>query len=197
MAFADAALRALDLRAGQRLIDVGCGSGGASLLVASRGVSVVAVGAASHMVARTHERAAQAGVEVDARVMDGTALDVADAAFDVALSVFGVVLFPDAIAGMTELRRVVRPGGRVAVVTWTGPQHDELATMLRQAVQSVWPEQPAAPLPAQLRYREEADFRALFAAAGLAEVDIVSGASPSRRGWRPSSAVWASAATRS
>ena len=71
--------------------------------------------------------------------------------------------------GLAEMRRVVRPGGRVSVVTWTQPQNYELAAELRAAIQSVWPEQPPAPLPAQLRYREESDFRALFKAAGLGE----------------------------
>ncbi len=171
-AFAETALGALTLRAGERLLDVGCGSGGAALLAASHGVSVMAVDAAPGMVARTHERASLAGVDVDARVMDGTALDVEDGAFDAALSVFGVVLFPDAVAGLREMRRVVRRGGRIAVVTWTAPERYELAAALREAVRRVWPEQPAAPVPAQLRYREAADFRALFAAAGLADVDI-------------------------
>ena len=55
------------------------------------------------------------------------------------------------------------------MVTWTQPQSYELAAELRLAIQSVWPEQPAAPLPAQLRYREESDFRALFGAAGLGD----------------------------
>jgi len=86
---------------------------------------------------------------------------------------FGVVLFPDAVTGLGEMRRVVRPGGRIAVVTWTAPQHYELAAALRAAVQSVWPDQPASPLPAQLRYREATDFVALFASAGCEEVDVV------------------------
>ena len=73
-----------------------------------------------------------------------------------ALSVLGVILFPDAERGLAEMRRVVRPGGRVSVVTWTQPQNYELAAELRAAVQAVWQEQPPAPLPAQLRYREEA-----------------------------------------
>ncbi len=104
--------------------------------------------------------------------MDGQALQFADATFDAALSVLGIILFPDAERGLAEMRRVVRPGGRVSVVTWTQPQNYELATELRAAIQSVWPEQPPAALPAQLRYREEADFRALFKTAGLAEPAI-------------------------
>ena len=173
MEFADAALTSLSLGAGQRMLDVGCGSGGVAIRTASQGVSVLAVDAAAGMVSRTRERAATAGVVVQACVMDGAALALPAASFDAALSVFGVVLFPDAVTGLSEMRRVVRPGGRIAVVTWTAPQHYELAAALRAAVQSVWPDQPASPLPAQLRYREATDFVALFASAGCEEVDVV------------------------
>jgi hypothetical protein len=81
--------------------------------------------------------------------------------------VLGIILFPDATRGLAQMRRVVRRGGRVSLVTWTEPQNWELATELRRAIEAVFPEQPTAPLPAQLRYREEGDFRALFADAGL------------------------------
>jgi ubiquinone/menaquinone biosynthesis C-methylase UbiE len=101
--------------------------------------------------------------------MDGQALQFNNATFDAALSVLGIILFPDAERGLAEMRRVVRPGGWVSVVTWTQPHNYELAAELRAAIQSIWPEQPAAPLPAQLRYREEGDFRALFVAAGFGE----------------------------
>jgi hypothetical protein len=70
------------------------------------------------------------------------------------------------------MRRVVRPGGRVSVVTWTQPQNYELAAELRAAAQRIWPDQPTPPLPAQLRYREEIDFRALFLGAGLSDPQI-------------------------
>jgi SAM-dependent methyltransferase len=138
-----------------------------------RGLRVTAVDASAGMVERVQARAAERGLSIDTRVMDGQALQLADASFDAALSVLGIILFPDAWRGLVEMRRVVRPGGRVSVATWTQPQSYELAAELRAAVQAVWPEQPPSPLPAQLRYREEADFRALFKAAGLDDPLIV------------------------
>jgi ubiquinone/menaquinone biosynthesis C-methylase UbiE len=165
--FARAAIAQLGLSAGLSVLDVGAGSGGAALAMAEQGLRVMAVDASARMVERVKTRTAELGLPVDARVMDGQALHLADASFDAALSVLGIILLPDAGRGLAEMRRVVRPGGRVSVVTWTQPQRYELAAELRTAVQAVWPEQPPAPLPAQLRYREEADFRALFKAAGL------------------------------
>ena len=70
------------------------------------------------------------------------------------------------------MRRVVRPGGRIAVVTWTQPEAYELAGELRTAISAICPNLPSSPLPAQLRYRERDDFHGLFLAAGLADVEI-------------------------
>lgn len=170
--FARAAISALGLAAGASVLDVGAGSGGAALAMAGQGLRVTAIDAAPRMVERLLARASERNLPVDARVMDGQALQFQDATFDAALSVLGIILFPDAERGLAEMRRVVRPGGRVCVVTWTQPQNYELAAELRAAIQAVWPEQPSAPLPAQLRYREEDEFRALFKAAGLDQPEI-------------------------
>jgi SAM-dependent methyltransferase len=170
--FARTAIATFSLASGQSVLDVGAGSGGAALVMAERGLHVTAIDASPHMVARIHARAADRGLSIDAQVMDGQTLTFADASFDAALSVLGIILFPDAARGLAEMRRVVRPGGSISVVTWTEPQNYELAAELRAAIQSVWPDQPPARLPAQLRYRDEADFRALFAVAGLGQPAI-------------------------
>lgn len=170
--FAEAAIATLGLAAGQSVLDVGAGCGGAAIAMAEQGLRVTAIDAAPRMVERISARAAERGLPIDARAMDGQALQFAAATFDAALSVLGIILFPDAERGLAEVRRVVRSEGRVAVVTWTQPQSYELAAELRAAIQAVCPEQPPAPLPAQLRYREEGDFRALFRAVGLGEPRI-------------------------
>jgi SAM-dependent methyltransferase len=121
------------------------------------------------MVDRILKRAAERGVSIDAQAMDGEALQFGDATFDGGLSVLGIILFPDAVRGLAEMRRVVRRGGRLSIVTWTQPENYELAAELRAAIQTVLPDLPQAPLPAQLRYREMGDFRALFQASGLSD----------------------------
>ena len=170
--FADAAIARLNLAAGQRVLDVGAGSGGAALALAERGMTVTAIDASARMCGRIKQRAGAQNLKLAAEPMDGQALAFPDASFDAALSVFGVILFPDAVRGLAEMRRVTRPGGRVAVVTWTEPQAYELAGELRAAVSALRPNQPAAGLPAQLRYREHQDFAALFQAAGFAAPQI-------------------------
>jgi len=171
--FAHAAISALGLAAGQSVLDVGAGSGGAALAMAEQGLRVTAIDASARMVERILARADGRGVRIEARVMDGQALQFDDATFDAGLSVLGIILFPDAARGLAEMRRVVRRHGRISIVTWTEPESYELAAELRVAIRSVCPEQPAAPLPAQLRYRDMADFRALFMVAGLGDPNIV------------------------
>lgn len=167
--FARVAISALGLSAGRSVLDVGAGSGGAALAMAEQGLRVTAIDASPRMVDRILKRAAERGVSIEAQAMDGEDLQFEGARFDGGLSVLGVILFPDAKRGLAEMRRVVRPSGPISIVTWTQPQNYELAAELRAAIQSIWPEQLPAPLPAQLRYREEGDFRALFKAAGLGD----------------------------
>jgi len=189
-AFARRALDRLALRAGGRLIDVGAGSGGAALIAAARGAEVLAIDASPRMVARIRARAnhAHGGAgNVRADVMNGMALDLPDAGFDAALSVFGVILFPQADVGMRELARVLKPNGRAAIVTWTETERYELAARLIAAMAEVrGPQPPPRALPAQLRFREEPALRALIAAAGLAVDEIIR----LEERWRLPSARW-------
>ena len=172
IAFAEMAIDCLGAGAGMRVLDVGAGSGGAALALARRGFQVTAIDASEKMIERIKVRAEAVGAGVSAEVMCGQALRFPNGHFDAALSVFGVILFPDAVRGLAEMRRVVRTGGRVAIVTWTEPQHYELAAELRAAVESFRPGGQPGALPAQLRFRERDECAALFKAAGFAGVAI-------------------------
>lgn len=175
-AFARRALEHLNLHSGDRLIDVGAGSGGAALIAAQHGAHVLCIDASERMVARIRQRAASRPLSgrVEAQAMDGMALALPEASFDAALSIFGVILFPDAGSGMREIARVLRPGGRVAVVTWTETERYELVARLQAAIASVrGPQPPPKVLPAQLRFREPAVFRELLTAGGLAVNEII------------------------
>ena len=170
--WSESAIEALAANPASRVLDSGAGAGGAALELARRGHSVTAIDASMAMVARIKERASATGLVVDAHTMDGQELLFADASFDAALSVLGVILFPDAVRGLSELRRVVRPGGRIVLVTWTAPEAYQLIGELRAAALSVLGSLPARPLPAQLRFKEREEFQALFAAAGLPTAEI-------------------------
>jgi SAM-dependent methyltransferase len=175
--FASRALDLLDLAPGERVLDVGAGAGGAALMAAARGAEVVAIDASPPMVARIGARAngttGSAG-SVRAEVMDGMALGLPDGG-------------PDADLGLREIARVLRPGGRAAIVTWTDTERYELASRLFGAISAVrGPQPPPFTLPAQLRFRDEAAFRRLLAGAGLSVDAIVRVAEH----WRIPSARW-------
>lgn len=169
-------LRHLDLQPGTRLLDVGAGSGALSIPAAQTGVDVVATDLAPAMIERLNQRARAEGVPtLVGKVMDGTALDLDDNAFDVAVSVNGVSLFPDLPKGLAEMKRVTRTGGRVVIVAIGPPPQAEFISFFVGAMKAVvpgftpWPTDPP-PLPFQV-----ADPRVLsrrLHKAGLQDVEV-------------------------
>jgi ubiquinone/menaquinone biosynthesis C-methylase UbiE len=138
--FAADVLALLDLKPGDRVIDVAAGTGAFSLLAARAGAEVLATDFAPGMVARLRDRIAAGRLRgITAQVMDGQALEVADATFDASVSVLGVIFFPDIGKGLAEMRRVVRTGGRAAVVCWNDPSRLELMTLVVRSIQAVVP----------------------------------------------------------
>ncbi|MCK0507684.1 class I SAM-dependent methyltransferase [Aromatoleum anaerobium] len=110
---------AVDLRAGERVIDVAAGNGNATLAAARRFAEVTAIDYVPHLLDQAAGRARADGLAVDFRVADAEALPFADGSFDVALSTFGVMFTPDHDRSAGELLRVVRPGGRIGLAAWT------------------------------------------------------------------------------
>lgn len=110
---------AVDLRAGQRVLDVATGSGNAALSAARRGADVVGVDYVPSLLVRGRQRAAAEQVAVEFREGDCEALPFPDNAFDVVLSLFGAMFAPDQQRAADELLRVTRPGGKIANASWT------------------------------------------------------------------------------
>ncbi len=118
--FATEALRAAQLPRGARIVDVAAGPGTLSLLAAAGGARVSAIDFSEAMVAQFRSRAAAAGLAdaVDVRVGDGQRLPFESAAYDAAFSMFGLMFFPDRLAGLREMRRVLRPGCPGVISSW-------------------------------------------------------------------------------
>jgi protein-L-isoaspartate O-methyltransferase len=116
-------------RAGDRVLDLGCGTGNAALLAAERGASVTGVDPAERLLAIARKLAAIRNVPATFIRGDAAAIPLPDAAIDIALSVFGVIFAPDAPVAAAELARVTTPGGRIAICAWVpdGP----LAQLIR------------------------------------------------------------------
>jgi SAM-dependent methyltransferase len=110
---------ALDLRAGQQVLDVAAGNGNAALAAARRWCEVTAVDYVPALLARAGERARAERLAIALREGDAEALPFADASFDVVVSTFGVMFTPDQERAAGELVRVCRPGGRIGLANWT------------------------------------------------------------------------------
>ena len=172
--YADTVLDLLHVDAGTELLDVAAGSGATSVRAAERGATVISTDFAPGMVQRAARRLAEGGHDGSvARQMDGQALDLADDSVDAAVSMFGLMFFPDTAAGARELTRVVRPGGRVGVATWDlegFSMHRLIGGALEVAVPG-FGEQPR-PVPTLAPLGTVDGLRALLVDAGLAEVQV-------------------------
>lgn len=131
---------------GLRFLDVAAGSGALSIPAAQRGARVVAIDIAPVMLARLHQRAVAAGLEIETHEMDGHNLAFETDTFDVTGSQFGVMLFPDLPRGLQEMVRVTKPGGRVLVVTFGPPHQIEFFSFFVQAMRAAVPEFAGPPM---------------------------------------------------
>jgi len=119
MAVAEHLVDTADLRAGWRVLDVASGSGNAAIAAARLGCNAVGVDYVPELLDRGRERAAAEGLDVSFRVADSEALPFADESFDAVTSVFGSMFSPDHEQTAAELARVTRPGGTIALASWT------------------------------------------------------------------------------
>ena len=110
---------AADVVGGERVLDVAAGNGNASLAAARRFADVTSTDYVADLLEQGRRRAEAEGLAVAFQVADAERLPFADSSFDVALSTFGVMFAPDQERAAAELLRVVRPGGRIALASWT------------------------------------------------------------------------------
>jgi SAM-dependent methyltransferase len=173
--------------AGKRVLDVGCGTGNASLEAARRGATVVAIDPAARLLEVTCRRAEAEGLRLDARVGDAARLPGEDRSFDVVVSIFAVVFAPDADAAVGEMLRVLGDDGRVVVTSWTteGAIAD-VSVMIRAAMAPAYVAPGDAPTRPGPAWGDAAWVEALFARHGGAasmETTSLRFASPSAKAW--------------
>ena len=122
----DAMLGLARIVAGDRVLDVAAGAGEPALSAASRvGPTgyVLATDISANILAFAQQAAhGQRLTNVETRVMDGENLDLPDSSFDAALSRLGLIYFPDRERGLAEMHRVLRPGGRAVLASFTTPE---------------------------------------------------------------------------
>ena len=119
---ASAGVKAVDaavISEGDRVLDVACGSGNATIPAALTGANVTGLDLTPELLEAGRTNAARAGVEIDWVEGDAEQLPFDDESFDAVISVFGCMFAPDQRRTAMELARVLKPGGRMAVCAWT------------------------------------------------------------------------------
>jgi SAM-dependent methyltransferase len=131
---------------GERVVDVGCGTGNAALLAAERGASVTGVDPAQRLLDVARVAAAERGL--DATFVPGEAADLPldDDSADVVISVFGAIFAPDPAAAAAEIDRVTAPEGRAFLTAWIpgGPISDAIR-LSRQTLAEIRGDPPPSP----------------------------------------------------
>lgn len=114
----DHLMRTVEPVEGERWLDVATGTGEIAIRAARGGANVTGLDLAPELIETAKARAGEAGVDVEWEVGDAEAMPFEDGAFDTVTSTFGVMFAPDHGAAADELARVVKPGGRLGLLTW-------------------------------------------------------------------------------
>jgi SAM-dependent methyltransferase len=155
-----------------RVIDVAAGTGALSVPIARTGASLLACDISPAAVHRLSEKLLTFD-RAETRILDGEALDLPSGTFDAAFSAFGVMLFPDFRAGLRELTRVTRSGGRVAIASWAQREGSPAARPFRAAYVRAFPERELPPiLPGVAALSDSDILRRELQGAGCTEVRL-------------------------
>jgi len=133
------------VHAGQRVLDVACGTGVVSVTAARLGARVTSLDLTPELLARARENARIAGVEINWNEGDVENLPFADASFDVVLSQFGHIFAPQPEVAIGEMLRVLKPGSTIAFSTW--PPEFFVGRMFALSMKYLPPPPHAAPAP--------------------------------------------------
>lgn len=158
------------IRPGVTLIDIATGPGALAIAAAKAGAEVTAIDFSATMIERLRTRIGD--LPIVAEQMDGQALNLPDAAFDIACSVFGIPLFPDWRAGLRELVRVLKPGGQAVVAVADNPYGFGPNQLFAQARARLYPAIPIENLIAMDLVSERASLLAAFSTAGIGGLEI-------------------------
>lgn len=175
--YGTAALEALDVGSGQSALDIGCGCGATSLELSRRvgdEGSVLGLDLSEPMLARARERSADAAnlrfEAGDAQVYPFEARSV-----DLIFSRFGVMFFADPTAAFTNIRRALRPEGRLSFVCWQGLEKNPwVAIPLSVTARHVDPGPPPTPgAPGPFSFADPDRVRGILTDAGFEGIDLV------------------------
>lgn len=173
--YSDQLHEAAHVRSGENVLDVGCGCGGSSrsaALAAAPGI-VTGIDLSAAMLARARKRADEQGLtnlhfdQADAQVKS-----FAPESVDVILSRFGVMFFSDPLAAFRNLRRALRPEGRLVLLTWRGLEHNEWMRKIRLTLAGKPLPTPPPCAPGPYGFSQPESVRPILAGAGFKAISF-------------------------
>lgn len=159
------AIRRVGLETGQRVLEVGCGTGVFLRAAADRGAAVVGLDASEALIERARTRVPEA----DLLVGEMEALPFGDGSFDLVAGFNSFFFATDMVAALREARRVAKPGAPVVIQVWGHPDRCDLTAMKHAAASLAPPPAPDAPQPPALW--EPGVLEGIAAQAGLTPGD--------------------------
>ncbi len=145
-AFSRSAIEKLHLGPESEVVDIACGPGTTALVLAPKVRRVACVDFSEGMLQLLRHNIDRTGLSnVEPRQADGQALPYGDASFDVGVSMFGLMFFPDRPKGFAELYRVLRPHGEAVVSSWAPFDQSPLLRLVLEALGGPPTERPAKP----------------------------------------------------
>ena len=180
-AFGADAMDRLELAPGQRVFDVGCGTGATTVELARRvgsGGEAIGVDISPTLVAASRTAAADAGLgNVSFRVADAQVESLGDRDLDAVYSRFGVMFFADPVVAFTNIRRALRPDGVLAFVCWQPVATNEWVSVPGMAAMRVTgspPPTPVAGAPGPFSLADADHVRSTLISAGFQNVEVAS-----------------------
>jgi ubiquinone/menaquinone biosynthesis C-methylase UbiE len=168
---------AIEPQPGHRVLELAAGPGDTGLLAAeliAPGGTLISSDAVEEMVTIARARAAELGIEnVEFRTIDAEWIDLPTASVDGVLARWGYMLLADPAAALRETRRVLRPGGRVALAAWTDPAENLWSAVAREEVMRLagLPE-PDLDEPNMFAFRDPQRIRGLLEETGFADIVV-------------------------
>jgi len=162
----------LGIKAGQQVLDLGCGDGTTAIPEARLGAEVLGVDIASNLVAAGNRRAQEAGLK-NCRFQEGDACNLEqlkDASFDWVISIFGAMFAPKPFDVAKEMVRVARPGGRIVMGNWIPNDPTLVAQVLK--ISSAYTPPPPEGFVSPMTWGVESHVLERFGAAGIPAANI-------------------------
>lgn len=161
---------------GGRVLDVGCGAGATSLMMAralGEGGHCLGVDISEALVEAAARRSREEGLAATFAVGDAQTYPFEPAGFDAAISRFGVMFFEDPVAAFANIRRAVRPEGRLVFAAWRSREENPFMTTALRAAAEFLPDlsAPDPEAPGQFAFASEARMRRILSGAGWREIE--------------------------